>query len=406
MQATQMQNAHVEQTVGQKRPLVDVDTVWKPINPSKIPKPLQPSLAPARGRLIDHLDHNRPEIQKLMRKGYCIVRGVLSPEQILAARDAVWADSESLGTGIDRHDKSTWRKEAWPSSAHGLVQHGGWGLFPGACLVRVMTEEAWRALFKGEQPIASFDCMAICTPTFQQNISKKSMDEDVPQVPEWLHSDQAQHKTELLRHMQGMVALFDADQADMSTVLIAPREGESAQSLRDRFLAQFPADPANKKQADAERKEWIKHDAEQKQWLVSNGIVCKPRVKAGDMLIWASGVPHASGPGKLPDGQDERNMRMSLMVSCVPRSLVTDAEMGFRRELLEKGFTSGHRVCEPREKRKGKFNQCVFPKKPRVYPGADVPTYNTGRILSDFGTRRVDDPVHTAMARYCGGYAV
>lgn len=373
--------------------------------PPKQAKPLQPSLAPARGRLIEHLDHSMPEVQQLMLKGFCIVKGVLTPKQVLEARDHMWTDSESLGTGIDRNDPSTWnRADAWPSTAHGLIQNAGWGLFRGVCATRAMTEATWQALFKGEQPVASFDCSAICTPQFQKNIQKSWRDKAVREVPAWLHTDQAQYKTELLRHMQGMVALYPAGQAEMSTVLIAPRKGESAQSLRDRFLARFPRDPNDKKDVDAERREWLTHDAEQKQWLVDNGRVLKPRVEAGDMLIWASGVPHASAPDELPEGQTERGLRMSLMVSCVPRSLVSEAELDFRKTLLEKGRTSGHRVCEPQTRGKDKFSQCIFGLHRRCWDGEDKPVFNMDRRLSDFATRRPNDPAHTATARFCGGY--
>lgn len=372
---------------------------------AKKPKPLQPSLAPARGRLVEHLDRTRPEVQRLMLKGYCIVRGVLTPEQVIEARKHIWSDSESLGTGIDRNDPSTWStKDAWPTSAHGLVQHAGWGLFRGVCAVRNMTELAWQSLFKGEQPIASFDCSAICPPQFQHNIAKTWRDKHVPEVPAWLHFDQAHAKPELLHHMQGMLALYPAGQAEMSTILIAPRGGESAQSFRDRYIATFPTDPTDKKHLDAERREWMQFTTEQKQWFVDNGRVLKPRLEAGDMLIWASGVAHASGPDELPAGQDERGLRMSLMVSCVPRSLVSHEQIAFRRVLLEKGRTSGHRVCAPKVKGKG-YAQCIFSPKRQAYGGEQPPEYNTKRRLCDFAMRRFDDDqVHSDTARFCGGY--
>ena len=372
--------------------------------PPKQAKPLQPSLAPARGRLVEHLDQDRPEVQKLMRSGYCVIKGVLTPQQVLEARDHVWTDSESLDSGVDRNAPATWsNKDAWPTSAHGLVQFAGFGLFRGVCAARNMTEPAWQSLFKGEQPIASFDCMSICPPKFQHNISKTWRDKHVPEVPAWLHFDQAHAKPELLQHMQGMVALYPAGQAEMSTILIAPRKGESAQSFRDRYIATFPMDPTDKKHVDAERREWMQFTTEQKQWLVDNGRVLKPRVEAGDMLIWASGVAHASGPDELPEGQTERGLRMSLMVSCVPRSLVSDEQIAFRKELLEKGRTSGHRVCEPKAKGKG-YAQCIFGPKRQAYGGDQPPAYNLERRLSDFATRRSDDPIHSATARFCGGY--
>ena len=384
-----------------KRPLESPDA--QP--PAKQPKPLEPILAPARGRLVEHLDKTRPEVQQLFLKGYCIVRGVLSPEQVLAARNHIWDDSESLGTGIDRNNPATWStKDAWPTSAHGLVQHGGWGLYRGVCAVRNMTEDAWKSLFKGEQPIASWDAMAICPPKFQHNIANTWRDKDVPEVPSWLHFDQANSNPELLNYVQGMLALYPAGQAEMSTILIAPRKGESAQSLRDRYIAAFPTDPTNKKHMDAEKRSWMQFSAEQKRWFVRNANVRKPRLEAGDMLLWASGVAHASGPDELPPGQTERGLRVSLMISCVPRCLVGKEEILFRQELLQKGRTSGHRVCVPKVRGKG-FAQCLFGRKRQAWGGDQPPVFNTERLLSDFGTRRPDDEIHSATARFCGGYS-
>lgn len=387
----------------------------KKLKPAKAPKApaeaprhraadLAPSLAPARGRLVDHLDRTRPEVQQLMTQGFCVLKGVLSPQQVEEARAGLWDDSEALGTGLLRNDEATWEtKNAWPISGHGLTQQAGWGLFRGMCAARNMTESAWTALFNGQQPIASWDCAAIATPKYQKNMQHRWRDSKVKAVPSWLHVDQSPSRPELLRHVQGMLALYDAGPAEMSTVLIAPRDGESAQSLRDRFLAAFPEDPLDTKHQDAEKREWYKYSTEEKQWLADNGRVLKPELEKGDMLLWASGVAHASGLGGLAVGQTERGLRMSLAISCVPLALVSSEELAFRQAFLNIGLTSGHRVAEKKRNRKG-FDKCSFPAKGNEWGGIKFPEYNTERRLGDFRTRRLNDKVHTDTARFCGGF--
>ena len=55
-------------------------------------------------------------------------------------------------------------------------------------------------------------------------------------------------------------------------------------------------------------------------------------------------------------------------VSAVPCSLVSNQELAFRKELLTKGRSSGHRVCERRAKGT-KFAQCLFGLKGQAWGG-------------------------------------
>ena len=390
--------------------------------PSPPPAVVDPITHGARGRLLEHLDLALPEVQRLLKRGYCIIRGVVTPEELADGLDLFWEDSEALGTGIKRDDPSTHVNKAWPVSAHGLAQLAGWGLFPSACYFRLLTEAAWKKLYKGSQPVGSFDCMSICPGKFQDNIYPGCFDkEHLPdvQMPKWLHLDQANRKPEVLRHLQGALAVTRLGQAEQRTVLVIPKSGEAIQAFRDRYLAAFPTDPNEGKALDAERGEWLKHTAEQKRWLIANGRVVAPKLEAGDMLIWSSGVSHASAPGPLPPDQTERGMRITSFVSAVPIEVCSDAELKKRREILELGRTSGHRVLEPSLKitkdaqgnavyheSTTRFRQCVFDKKGRVYPGGgddELPEYNTDRVLSGFAEPG-DCPLKQGMLRFCGGW--
>ena len=393
--------------------------VERPPSPAPI---VEGNASEPRGRLSDYLDFNMKQVMKLGTVGYCVFRGVASPEELARGLELFWDDSEALGTGIKRDDPSTHVNKAWPVSAHGLAQLAGWGLFPSACYFRLLTERTWRKMFGDEDVIASFDCMSICPGKFQDNVYPTCFDKEfLPdvQMPKWLHLDQANRKPEVLRHLQGALAITRLGAAEQKTVLVVPRRGETIQSFRDRYLAAFPTDPNEGKSLDAERGEWLKHTIEQKRWLIANGRVVAPKLEPGDMLVWSSGVSHASAPGPLPPDQTERGMRITSFVSAIPKALCSEADIKKRQEILELGRTSGHRVLEPSLKitkdADGKpvynesttrFRQCVFDRKGRIYPGGgddNLPEYKTDRVLGGFAEPG-DCPLKQGMARFCGGY--
>jgi hypothetical protein len=396
-------------------------------------------ISDARGRLNAYLDPEKRECNELVNRGYTVVT-IMSAEEADRHASLVWGDLEALDTGIKRDDPTTW-KDGWPQTSHGalllkmllqlhapptpptleppgLIQNQGSGLWYSICAARCTTEPFFRRFFNGSKVISSWDAFALCKPDYQKYCYSQGPDKAVPEVAGWLHTDQAKAKSDLLHHVQGALALTDLVPGIQRTQLVVPRNGETAQQFRDRFLSKFPP-PKEKPQKgkyDAEREEWIKHTTEEKQWLVDNGQVVMPVVKKGQMLLWASGIPHASLVDEMPEGMDKRHPRISVFISMVPRELLSQNEIHFRRKLLDKGVTSGHRVCEVGA-REGSFRQCVFGRSGQTY-GAKLPEYKLDIVQTDFSRYykmqrsdpRVDEispsAVHRATARICGGYHV
>mgnify|MGYP001166970814 FL=1 len=360
----------------------------------------------ARGRLVSHINGESHAGRDLMTKGWTIVR-VCSSEEAAELAGRVHDDLERLGTGIDRHDTRTWTADRWPQTTHGLIQNQGSGLWPSVCAARLKTRWVWETeLFSGPC-IASWDALSFAKPTYQAYAAKHGWDADAPTLSSWLHTDQAKHKPQLLHHIQGALALTALGAAELRTQIVAPPEGETAQAFRDRFLAAFPPPPLDQKKRkkgfDAEREEWIAHTADEKRWLADNGTPVAPQLEAGEMVLWASGMPHASVAGTLPANQDTHNPRISVFVSALPRRILSHAEVKYRQALLEKGVTSGHRVCEPGV-RAGTFRQCLFSRIGRVYEGRRVPEY-ADIALKDFARADASvDAVHAGTAQFCGGY--
>lgn len=359
-----------------------------------------------RGRLFKFLDPDAQTTMDLVYFGFTIVK-VTTPERAAELASEAWSDLEGLETGIDRHDKRTWKNDNWPQTTHGLLQNQGAGLWRGTCMARLETVPLWTTLFQGAQPLLSFDALSVARPDSQDRTFKKeSKDEEFPNLASWLHTDQAKFKTQCMHHFQGALALTELGVAEQRTQLVIPPLGETMQSFRDRFIAQFPPEPIKKGKFDPERSEWILHSAAEKRWLVNEGRVITPTLKPGEMVIWDSGVPHASIPGPLPMGQAERRVRMSCFVSAVPIAIVDPADIEVRKNMLEKGLTSGHRVTEKGPG--GKFNPCKFGETGRTW-GKKLPDFSKKRKVSDFADHWVYrgdgcDEVAVKIAKYCGGH--
>ena len=368
---------------------------------------MEPTTTEPRGRLCKLLDARNESVLSLMTRGYAIVV-VTNPERARELANSVWTDLESLQTGIQRSDPATWKNDKWPQTTHGLLQNQQWGLMTGTCESRLETLPFWESMFAGKRVISSFDAVAVCRPASQQRTynaelkNQQAKNESVL-LSSWLHTDQAKCKTQCLEHIQGAFALTDLGESEQRTQLVVPRGGETAQSFRDRFIAAFPPDRKSKRGSDAEREEWIKHSDAERLWLLQNGQVVAPTLRAGEMLLWDSGVPHASIPGRLAPPSKTRSVRMSVFVSALPLELVDEQDLKLRQKMLEQGDTSGHRVTS-RGARTG-YRQCKFSKVGRTY-NKPIPTFSTERVVSGF-KRAFDageDSISAKIARMCGGY--
>lgn len=360
-----------------------------------------------RGRLYGLVDKDLEAAVALSKRGFAVLDVVSKVEAgNLAAH--VWEDLASLGTGISKDDPSTWTNDKWPQTTHGLLQNQQMGLMEGTCLARLATKGVWEKLFKGKRVISSFDATAVCRPSSQSRaysaeVRNQRAKRESVLLSSWCHTDQAKAKTQCAEHYQGAFALTDLGESEQRTQLIVPPDGVTIQEFRDSFIAAFPPiSESNKKGFDAEREEWIKHTDAEREWLINNGVVVAPTLKAGQMLVWDSGVPHASIPGPATTDGGDRNVRISVFVSALPLELVEEDDLRVRRQMLEQGDTSGHRVTS---KGVRGYRQCKFNKKGRTY-GKTLPDFATTRVVSGFkrAVENNEDSTAAKIARMCGGY--
>ncbi len=380
----------------------------------------------ARGRLAPYLDAENEAVQRLLKEGVAIVRACSAAEAD-ELRKELWDDLEALGTGIDRNDPETWKNSNWPQTTHGLLQNQSFGLRIAVCMARLKCVQVFKKLFKDVPVNSSFDAISVVRPDSQERSYKKEVRlneryrEGDTLLSSWLHIDQANCWSEVLRHIQAAFALEELGEAEQRTQFVLPKPGETIQQFRDRFLAAFPPpkDPPKKGSSDPERAEWISFALDdnvektdpvviaKRKWLLANGRIYTPTLQKGEMVLWLSAVPHASIPGPCP-AEGERRTRVVTFVSMLPAAEVTDKERAVRNEMLESLDTSGHRVTA--EGKKGKVLKCKFTKTGRTY-GKELPAFDESRVVkaSKRALAESDEPewsVARKTQRLCAGAGI
>lgn len=378
----------------------------------------------ARGRLIEHLDLRLPWVQHLLQTGYAVV-DCIDPERAEFHNRQIWGDMVSMGTGIEFENPATLKNPHFPGAPRGLLQTLGAALWPSVSDARNDTETTFKAMFNGSDVLLSWDALAFAAPKVSRKRAREGTDRDVPELANWLHTDERRSRRDLCHWIQGCLALEDLGPAELRTQVVAAPDGMTAQEFTDTFCDLFPSPTANYAGTKSARRVtqeqgWCDHSKEEKQWLAANGNPVAPIVKRGQLFLWCSKMPHANLAFPLPDGQDEYRTRVAVLVNAIPRQVAYPGEVEKRREMLEKKRTSGHMVVSEGV-RKGTLKQQLFAVAPH-FPGgpspasfdvtkADLPTMSNFEQYAKPREQWTDPPIgstlgriHARTARLCGGY--
>lgn len=400
-------------------------------NPNNYPFETETGYTDARGRLVKHLNLDRLYVRHLLQHGWAVV-DCISREEADVYVDKIWKEMVDMGTGIKYKDPSTLKGSAFPSVPRGLLQTLGASLWPSVSEARNATESVFRDMFCDKDILLSWDALAFAKPDMSRKRAREGVDKDVPELANWLHTDERRSRRDLCHWIQGVLSLEDLGPAELRTQVVGAPEGMTAQAFTDSFCDTFPNPTANHKgkfsKPDAKKSArrvtmeqgWCDHSTEEKKWLVANGKPIAPIVKKGQIFLWCSKMPHANMAFDLPEGQDDYRMRIAVLVNAIPKEAAWPGEVEKRREMLEKKRTSGHMVVSEGE-RPGTLKQQLFQIAPH-YPGgpnkysfdvkkATLPTMDNFKqylkprsewlnpdVTSELGQ------VHAKTARLCGGY--
>ena len=198
----------------------------------------------ARGRLIEHLDLRLPWVQHLLRTGYAVV-DCIDPERAEYHNMQIWRDMVSMGTGIEFKNPATLKNPHFPGVPRGLLQTLGAALWPSVSDARNDTEKTFKTMFNGSDVLFSWDALAFAAPKVSRKRAREGTDKDVPELANWLHTDERRSRRDLCHWIQGCLALEDLGPAELRTQVVAAPDGMTAQEFTDRFCDLFPNPTAN-----------------------------------------------------------------------------------------------------------------------------------------------------------------
>ena len=272
-----------------------------------------PRFAPGSAESIAYLtDH-----------GYAVIAGVLSSDECAQALELTWDYLEALGTGIDRHDWTTWDDDRWPTAVHGGILPGhGIGHAAAQWFIRGVPEvkQAFAAIWDDDDLLVSFDGMALWRPWALRESWKTN------RGGSWLHIDQNPITRPGLQCVQGLVNLLPSSPATGGNVLI-PGSHKTFASIPEVYpqrLGRLPLDVDH-----------FRFPADDPLLAGTPPIMC--HLEAGDLLLWDSRTIHCSSGSLAPPEPKAELMRAISLICMMPRRRSTP-------DVLEKRKTAVERV--------------------------------------------------------------
>ncbi|GAA5854282.1 hypothetical protein JCM9279_005107 [Rhodotorula babjevae] len=254
----------------------------------------------------------------LVRDGYAVVKGVMSPEraQHYVGEFHQWLEDFKLG--YKRDDPSTIREDCLPIiHQKGLIQAYGaphesftWGVRSEPGVI-----DAFAKLFGTDDLICSFDAVNVSFPNRR----------DLPELKPWAHQDQDPERPGF-RCVQGLVNLNPCGDNDGGLVVL-----KGGHNISKEYHETF---------YDEEREfRWTNEMYLFKEtgleWLKDRGYEwVKVNAGPGDLILWDSRVPHYNAA---PKGD---TVRFVVYTCMAPVSTATQEELAQKKFLFEN--TKGH----------------------------------------------------------------
>jgi len=274
-------------------------------------------------------NENDNMLEELRRDGYVVLPQVLTENEVNEARGLLWDWLESLGSGISRHDSSTWSDVNWPGDfSTGITTSYGAAQSKAAWFVRGIpaVKEAFRRVWNTDDLITSMDSMIIWRPWWLNGESENSKPKGLR-----LHMDQNPFTEAGFQCLQGMVPLWPSD-GDIGGLRVVPRThlDEAQESIRNE----------NETLKFAQRFCPVKNAKFEREWKL---VEAQP----GDLILFDSRLVHGShvGIGKNPDLDDHKSpelARCAVTVCMMPRKGVPKDVLKDRLEAFKKGLCMTH----------------------------------------------------------------
>ena len=261
-------------------------------------------------------------IAYLEEHGYVVIAGVLDAAGCAKGLDLTWDYLEALGTGVDRHDPSTWDDDRWPTAVHGGILPGhGIGHSAAQWFLRSApgVKKTFAAVWDDDDLLVSFDGMALWRP-WKLNPAWKTN-----RGGAWLHIDQHPITRPGFHCVQGLVNLIATSPASGGNVLIPGSHKRFADipSVYPERLGRVPLSVDH-----------FRFTADDPMLRGTPPIMC--HLEAGDLLMWDSRTIHCSSPGVEDPKPEAALMRAVGLVCMMPRRLTPPAVIVQRKRAVDR----------------------------------------------------------------------
>ena len=296
-------------------------------------------------------------MKHLHEEGYVVVADVITPDEVIAAREMFIGLIEKLYE-IDRADVTTWKK--WPLDRRGIdltpsimQSEGAWYIRSHANVKRAF-RTIWKEELDGEQSasevkeqkeeqedeegednslIVSMDSVLMWRPWW--------VNEDWYPHTEGLHVDQNLLTSPHFECVQGMMPLFDVT-PEIGGLEVVPRTHtkESLEFFKERYKARFGRFADN----------FIPLPRDDPRQDTGHLVLSH----AGDLILWDSRTIHGGRVGSADTLHPPPSLspcllaRLAVTVCMVPRKRASESVLKRRREGFQKGFGYNHMPWEAR----------------------------------------------------------
>jgi hypothetical protein len=287
----------------------------------------------------------------LKKDGFIVIPNVLSTDEILKTESLFWDKLESLNSGINRNDNTTWTNDNWPGNLrvgfmgnHGLSQSkAAWYVRSNKKLIDIFSQ-IWNT--DGSDLITSMDAIICWRKWLTENSyienSEDSNDSNEEKqnnqfylpIVEGLHVDQSPFN-EGFQCVQGMVIINEVTDYSGGLQIIPKSHTESVQwHMRQNYKWSKNSD-------------FVELDTDDVlfNFYKPQLLKCKP----GDLILWDSRLIHGGFVGigyDLEDMCDNTLARLAFPVSMMPRKLASEDILIQRLHIFNKGYTTTHWVSK------------------------------------------------------------
>ena len=289
-------------------------------------------------------------------EGYTVIPNVICNSQANEYINSIWNWLESLQTGIQREDPSTWKSKNWPISIHGIIQHYMAGQSKVVWDVRTNPKiiNIFKELWDDKDLLTSFDGLCVMKPPNHGGSTRSKS---------WYHLDQGHNKVG--KHcIQGLLNLEETTINDGS-FMVLPGSHKCHQ--------EFYKENNIKTKTD-----WYKFTTDDYSWYINKGFQPKRlEIPKGSVVLWDSRSVHCN----VPPTKKSTNFRYVIYICMTPERLSTDKILDKRIKAFKELRMTSHWPHDPK----------LFPKYPQTY-GSPKPEYKHQYIpvqLNDIGRKLV-----------------